>query len=234
MLDKYDILLTCEHATNAVPPDLRPLFPKHILKTHRGFDIGALTLAKKLSRRFKKRLYRATASRLVIDLNRSIHNRRSLFSRYLNPLDSRRKKRILEQLYLPYRKAVEDEIRKKTRRKKPVLHLSVHSFTPVLNGRPRKTDIGLLFDPKRKGERVLCLRWKEILRRKAPQLCVRFNDPYRGTADGFTTSLRRRLPASAYLGIELEINQKFPLGSDERWLKLQQQLIDSLHGLVQG
>ncbi len=37
---------------------------------------------------------------------------------------------------------------------------------------------------------------------------MRRNYPYLGTADGHTTQARRIFPANAYLGIELELNQR--------------------------
>ena len=88
-----------------------------------------------------------------------------------------------------------------------MLHLAVHSFTPRWQGRLRRCDIGLLYDPRRKAERTLCRHWQELLQAHAPELRVRRNYPYRGAADGLTTYLRRKLPARAYLGIELELNQ---------------------------
>jgi predicted N-formylglutamate amidohydrolase len=39
--------------------------------------------------------------------------------------------------------------------KKPVLHLSIHSFTPIWSGVERKVDIGILFDPDNKSEAEL-------------------------------------------------------------------------------
>ena len=41
-----------------------------------------------------------------------------------------------------------------------------------------------------------------------PKFKVRFNSPYLGKADGFTTYLRKKFP-DKYSGIELEVNQKF-------------------------
>jgi hypothetical protein len=37
---------------------------------------------------------------------------------------------------------------------------------------------------------------------------VRFNYPYKGTSDGLTTTLRKKF-GPQYVGIEIEINQKF-------------------------
>jgi predicted N-formylglutamate amidohydrolase len=99
-----------------------------------------------------------------------------------------------------------------------VLHLSVHSFTPKLNGEVRNADVGILYDPRRLAEREVCTRWKGTLLAltatshdngyKLQSDCrIRMNYPYRGASDGLTTALRRVFPARDYLGIELEVNQ---------------------------
>jgi len=89
-----------------------------------------------------------------------------------------------------------------------LLHVSVHSFSPELDGSIRNTDIGLLFDPKNAEEKNYCKILKKELLLLGPQFKVRFNYPYLGKADGFTTYLRKKYPKN-YLGIELEINQKY-------------------------
>lgn len=40
------------------------------------------------------------------------------------------------------------------------------------------------------------------------------NVPYNGADDGFTTYLREQFPADKYLGIEIEVNQKYA-GTEE-------------------
>jgi len=72
----------------------------------------------------------------------------------------------------------------------------------------REVDVGLLYDPARAAERKFCDGWARDLKRAAPELRVRKNRPYRGAADGFTTYLRRKL-GPRYLGIELEVSQRF-------------------------
>jgi hypothetical protein len=57
---------------------------------------------------------------------------------------------------------------------------------------------------------------------------VRRNYPYRGYADGLTTWLRKRYPDPAYAGIELEINQKYPLGTAPKWRELRKLLLATL------
>ena len=85
-------------------------------------------------------------------------------------------------------------------------HLSVHSFTPVLEGTVRKLNIGLLYDPSRSREKAWCVEVKRNL--KEHGFRVRLNYPYRGTADGLITSFRKQFPKKRYMGVELEINQR--------------------------
>jgi len=89
-----------------------------------------------------------------------------------------------------------------------VLHLGVHSFTPVLDGVVRKPDLALLYDPARPGELDLCTRWSDALAAALPDRVIRRNNPYRGDADGMTTAFRRSFSAARYLGIEVEVNQR--------------------------
>ena len=48
----------------------------------------------------------------------------------------------------------------------------------------------------------------------------------RGTADGLTTTLRRRFGAEDYLGVELEVSQRFPRGAPAAWRRLRGDLGD--------
>jgi hypothetical protein len=61
-----------------------------------------------------------------------------------------------------------------------------------------------------------------------PQLVVRLNYPYRGSADGLTTHLRRLHPNSDYAGIEIEVNQKHALGDTAAWTTLRKLLVETL------
>ncbi|HEX8011112.1 MAG TPA: hypothetical protein VF814_09280 [Casimicrobiaceae bacterium] len=65
--------------------------------------------------------------------------------------------------------------------------------------------------------------------RGGPRIRVRPNYPYAGNADGLTTYLRRRFPAGSYLGIELEINQRYAAGSRGQRQALQQAVVAGLH-----
>src|SRR5688572_24914849 len=105
------IVLTCEHGGCDVPQDHASLFraEANVLETHRGWDIGALAVAQGLAQNLDTPLFFSTTTRLLIDLNRSLHIK-SVWSEWSRPLDAIRKKAIIERHYLPYRKTVEDHL----------------------------------------------------------------------------------------------------------------------------
>lgn len=223
------LLLTVEHGGNRVPAAYAALFAPHreVLATHRGFDAGALVVARELAAHFAAPLVAARTTRLLVDLNRSV-GRPGLFSAITRPLPRAERERILDRHYRPYREEVERAVAAAIARHGRVLHLSCHSFTPVLDGQPRNADIGLLYDPGRRAEREFAARWRAALRGLRPGLRVRFNYPYAGRADGLTTHLRRLHPGRTYAGIELEVNQRHPLGTASEWRQLRHALRDSL------
>ena len=90
-----------------------------------------------------------------------------------------------------------------------ILHLSIHSFTPELNGEIRNADLGILYDPSRKEESALAKKIQKNLILIAPDLRVRKNYPYQGKNDGHTTALRKIFPPEKYIGFEIEMNQAY-------------------------
>jgi predicted N-formylglutamate amidohydrolase len=202
------LVLSCEHGGHRVPRRYADLFAgcTQVLASHRGWDPGALWLARRLARAFDAPLHATRVTRLLVDTNRSMHHPR-LFSVYSASLAAAERAAVIERHYRAHRDPLERRLRRMTSSGAPVLHLAVHSFTPRWQGRIRRCDVGLLYDPQRGAERRLCRRWQLLLRERG--LRVRRNYPYRGVSDGLTSQLRRRLPARSYLGVELELNQRW-------------------------
>jgi predicted N-formylglutamate amidohydrolase len=200
-------IITCEHAGNVVPKEYIHFFEGHeeILHSHKGWDPGALEMAEFLSGNLNVPLYKCETTRLLIEPNRSIASP-FLFSGFTRGLPSDEKDKLLQAYYYPHRNEVEEFIEKSSER---ILHLSVHSFTPLWNGETRATDIGLLFDPARKSEVEFCARYCAEIKSQLPSFNIEFNEPYKGTDDGFTTHLRTLFEDEFYLGIEIETNQKY-------------------------
>lgn len=225
----HALLVTCEHGGNRVPHAYRNLFASasRLLQSHRGYDAGALALAREIARHLDAELISATTTRLLVDLNRSPAHRRA-FSQITRALPAHEREKILARHHTPYRARVEDWIAAQLRAGHRVFHVSCHSFTPVLAGRVRRTDVGLLYDPARIAEVNWAKRWQARLRAAYPGLQLRRNHPYRGAADGLTTHLRKCFPPARYAGIELEVNQRFPRGTPERWRALRNTLCRAL------
>ena len=228
-------VVTCEHGGNRIPAPCRRLFrdQRELLDSHRGYDVGALIMAKELAGAFASPLVTSTISRLVIDLNRSIGHPQ-LFSAATRAAPSQLRTGIVQQYYRPHRTEVERLVRQSVERGRRVIHISSHSFTPELNGKVRRADVGLLYDPARQREADLCARWKATLGVIAPQIRVRRNYPYAGKGDGLTSALRVSFPGRAYIGIELEVNQQIVLAGGWRWKALRSALIDSLRMACTG
>lgn len=229
------LMLTCEHASNRLPASFKKAIPADVLKTHRAYDIGACSVFRKLVKFAKPEFYsEGKFSRLFVDLNRTLTNK-SAFSEYYEALEARDKsaakkaKAQATAYWQEYRAAIEKFVASslpalsnvevsspkrtasKTRGAKPapeIVHLGIHSFTPVLSGKVRNTDIGILYDPTRPQERAYANVIKAEIKRLYPTMKVRFNYPYKGSSDGLTTTLRKKI-GPRYVGIEIEINQKF-------------------------
>ncbi len=207
-MKQYHTIVTCEHAVNTVPEAYLHLFKGHedVLKTHLAYDPGAFEMSHSISDALRAKLFLGDVSRLLVECNRSLDNDQ-LFSSFTKGLKGNVKETLIKQYYEPYRLRVERYI-SKYQPKHKLLHLSIHSFTPVLNNIERKVDIGILCDESRRDELDFSLALKELLAQQLPDHVIMLNVPYQGTDDGFTTYLRKK-HTHKYLGIELEINQKF-------------------------
>jgi predicted N-formylglutamate amidohydrolase len=142
-------VLVCDHASNRVPRQLGSLGLNAVqLADHIGWDPGAADVARRLSALLDAPLVLSGYSRLVIDCNRPLRSAESIAEQSggvsvpgnhgLSPLE--RESRI-NALFRPYHDAIDRLLDGRTRR--PSLLLSIHSFTPVLNGRPRPWHIGV-------------------------------------------------------------------------------------------
>ena len=224
--------MTCEHGGNRVPKEFAARFAgaANVLATHRGYDIGALEVARRFGRVLEVKPFAATTTRLVVDLNRSPQNR-NVFSSYTRELTPAERGAALASYYWPYRTAVEDAVAAAVERGERVLHVSTHSFTPELRGEVRNCDVGFLYDPRCAGEVEFIEAWYAALHAAAPELTLRRNYPYRGVSDALVTQLRRRYGERGYVGMELEINQKH--AGSRGWRKLIGVLCASLQRAVE-
>lgn len=198
-----------------------------LLASHRGWDPGALDVARSLAGALSVPLHFSTTTRLLVDLNRSIGHRQ-LFSEISRRLPRRQRNEIIDRYYRPHRDAVEMAVARHIAAGHRVLHIASHSFTPVLRGRERLADVAWLYDPRRGGERAFAGLWKHDLAQRRPDLRLRRNYPYSGRGDGLTSRLRSRHADASYMGIELEVNQHFVTRGGAAWKALRSALTVSL------
>ncbi len=161
-----NLILTCEHATNFIPEKYKNIFSlekmvqgrwgeakvKDVLADHWGWDIGALSVAEYISKKTSVPLSIFPVSRLLIEGNRYLD--KSLFSEaFTAKLPPEERSLLKEKYWQSHIDVVCNRI--KSFSGTPVLHVAIHSFTPVFNKVVRQTDLGILFDPKRPQEKIL-------------------------------------------------------------------------------
>ncbi len=117
-------------------------------RAHIGWDPGAADVARRLAKVLDAPLLLSAYSRLVIDCNRPPVSPQSIAqhsdgivvpgNRDLSP--AQRAARV-QTLFQPYHDAIDQLLDQRAQR--PTLLLSIHSFTPVLDGRPRPWHVGV-------------------------------------------------------------------------------------------
>jgi predicted N-formylglutamate amidohydrolase len=207
----WSVLITCEHARFAVPPELELGVADEVLRSHIGYDRGSSEIATALAARLGAPLHRGRFTRLVVDLNRRERNPAVIRAEsYGVPipgnagLSEPAREARLAAYHRPYRHAARaDAVRRAEAG--GCLHLSIHSFDPAVDPPNRRFDAGVLFDPDREPEATVAARVADGLAKSGR--AVRLNEPYAGVPEGLTSWLRDQLPAARYVGLEIEASQ---------------------------
>lgn len=143
-------LITCDHASNTVPPQVNGgclgLSPADMGR-HIAYDVGAAGVALELARRLDGPAILSNFSRLVIDPNRGEDDPTLLMKLYDGTIipgnrhaDAGEIEKRLDLCYRPYHAALEQ-----LAKRPDMVLLSIHSFTPQLEGRPpRPWEVGIL------------------------------------------------------------------------------------------
>ncbi len=205
---KPKIILTCEHANF-----LSPLFLKNdlqisnqILKSHRGWDQGALEVSLHLKKILKADLFTFPYSRLYVDANRTPDFK--ALSPLSRELDGDKKNQLIK-ISQNYRKTVLKKVESIIKKKQNLLVFSIHSFVPIFKSKKRKTDLGLLFRNSNPKEVSLATSLKKKFHNNNLNWAVHFNLPYRGHTDCFLNDiLDQHLKNPRVNGLFIEINQK--------------------------
>jgi predicted N-formylglutamate amidohydrolase len=199
-------VLVCDHAGRAVPERLKGLgVDETELGRHIGWDIGAGALAERLSALLDAPLLRQAYSRLVIDCNRPLDapslipgvSDGTTIPGNLALAPAERLQRI-EEIRAPYHAAIAAVL--DARAARPAVLVSVHSFTPRLDGFERPWAVGVLHG----GDSPASRRMLDLLKAHAG-LVVGDNQPYALGPLDFTVPFHAQRRGLDYL--ELEIRQ---------------------------
>ena len=192
------IILVCEHAANLIPAAYADLgLTADQRRAHIAWDTGALGLSRGLMARLNATLIHAPVSRLVYDCNRAPDMAGAMPARSeLHDIPGNAALSAAERLarttaiYLPFHHALHALIaRRIALGLRPVL-ISVHSFTPVYFGTPRRVEFGVIHD----ADPALALAIQRAAQ-KLTRLQTALNAPY-SAADDVTHTLR--LQATPY------------------------------------
>ena len=202
-----DLLLICDHASNALPEDYGTLgLPPAQLQRHIGYDIGAADVTRRLAALLNCPAVLTTFSRLLIDPNRGADDP-TLVMRLSDgaiipgnaQVDEAEIAHRLATYWRPYREAVGDAIdRMSTSRSTPVV-ISIHSFTHAWKGIPRPWEIGVLWDTDPR----LAVPLMDALRDAG--FVVGDNEPYDGALRGDT--LDEEVTRRGIAGLLVEVRQ---------------------------
>ncbi len=179
------VLIICDHASGAIPPEIAGLgLPPERLKEHIAVDIGAAEVALGLARTLDGPAVLCGTSRLVIDCNRPLGDESSIplvSDRVAIPgnkdLDEAERRRRTERYFWPYHREIEAQLATFAARGVVPLVISVHSFTPVMDGESRPWQVALLW-----GEDDRIARPTVDLLRQDANLTVGENVPYSGAS----------------------------------------------------
>jgi predicted N-formylglutamate amidohydrolase len=176
-----------------------------------GCDTAALYAAHRMSTRLKSPLIQYEYTLQAIDVTRSLRHPK-LYSASSRKLSPEQRQHLVDNYYIPYRRAVRENLRQMMQRYSYVVHLSVRSFDLMgPKKKRRRADVGLLYDPASQHESDLCADWLDELYFDWDMLKVRRNYPRRGTVDSLVKSMRSDFStpeyADRYLGIEILLNR---------------------------
>lgn len=202
-----DLILLCDHASNAFPapwgdlglsPDQR--------QAHIAWDPGALGLMRGLAARLDAACVAATVSRLIYDCNRApdmvgaMPARSEVHEVPGNAVISAEERLARTRaVYLPFQTAVHALIAERIALGRRPAVITVHSFTPIYFGQPRDVEFGVIHDADDRLARAILAEAEA-----RTDLSCGLNAPY-SAADDVTHTLRLQATPYGLANAMLEI-----------------------------
>jgi predicted N-formylglutamate amidohydrolase len=202
-------LLLGDHAGNRVPERLGGLgLPPAELDRHIGWDIGVAAQGRRLSASLDAPFIERRYSRLVIDCNRRVDSPDSIpaisdgtaipRNAEITPADRRRR---VDAVYRPYHDAIAALLARRDAGGLRSIVVSLHSFTPVMQGAARPWRLGVLHG----GGDARFARAVLAACRAEPGWTTGDNQPYRMDETDFTVPEHAFAARRPY--VELEVRQ---------------------------
>jgi len=210
-------LLICDHASAVIPKILDDLgLDAGQRRRHIAWDIGIAEVTRRLANLLDAPAVLSGYSLLVIDCNRHLEDPSSIAQESDDVpvpgnrrLDAAARAARAEACFWPYHHAITGQIRRMREASRPPALISLHSFTPVMQGFERPWHIGVLWN----NDGRLAIPLLAGLGRD-PAICVGDNKPYDGRVGrGYGVAMHGEREALAHVLLELR-----------------QDLIDTHHG----
>ncbi|MEP7349036.1 MAG: N-formylglutamate amidohydrolase [Sphingorhabdus sp.] len=219
------ILIVGDHASNHVPPGVLLDIDPALLTDHIAWDIGVAAVAAHMAGQAVFSAFLGNVSRLVTDLNRYPHEPAVIpdhsdgIQIVANRLSDAERETRLSAYYHPYH----DRLAQILTEQRPVLILSLHSFTPSLQSRSdekRPWEIGVLYNEYETASKLA------ITYLETRNLVVGDQLPYSGKHLNATMNRHAEGNAIPYIGIEIRQDMVSSHAGQERFAQI---LTDMCH-----
>jgi len=230
-LAQEPILLVCDHASCRFPQALGDMgLDPFARRCHLAIDIGAGTLTELLAKSLGVTAVIAQYSRLVVDCNRQLMDP-GAFLEYgdgiLVPgnrnLTQEDKNARASAIYWPYHSAIEEQIKRLKSIGPSPAFVSVHSFTPVLNGISRAVQMGVLWDTDSRLSDIFIEDFR------AAGFLTGDNEPYSGKApQDFTIDHHAEEIGLPHVGIEVRQDMIDDIAGIEEIAPVMHKIIESI------
>jgi len=183
-----NLVLVCDHARNAVPPEIGDLgLPASDMTRHIAYDLGARGVTLGLARHLGAGAVLSTFSRLVIDPNRGEDDPTLVMRLYDGSIVPANRhvtaaeiERRLAAYHRPYHIAVDAALDAVRAAGRPPILVSIHSFTPQFRGRDwRPWHASVLWD---RDDRLVAPLLARL--RAEADMVIGDNEPYVGSLTG--------------------------------------------------
>ncbi len=225
------VLLVCDHASCRFPESLGDMgLDPFARRCHLAIDIGAGSLTESLSDSLGVTAVLAQYSRLVVDCNRELLDPGAFLefgdgiivpgNRNLSQADKDARAR---EIYHPYHQAIDQQVKRLQLIGPPPAFISIHSFTPVLNGEARPWEVGILWDTDARLPDIFIAEFR------AAGYVTGDNEPYSGKApQDYTVDQHAEAIGLPHLGIEIRQDLIDDIADVEKIAAVMHKIISSI------